>query len=258
MTDTFEYIEGHILFEIDVDGKPARVIFDTGAGLSIMDKRFCDKHDISVSGEFTVPNAMGDFVTLQFAEGVSLGLGSYEAKPGRLGALDMSPFERYLGRIDGILAADVLLDIPITIDFPEKKFEFGKNIPLDCEKVPLEIVHRYDFACDIFVELLLEGKIPVKVELDTGSYPLMLQEKYLNLLGIREFKEGASIGAVKEQKAKEAYLKEVSFLANKNVTLDKVPVSFEELEIEGLGGNCLLEKHTVCFDLGSKQMYLSK
>ncbi|MDY6985023.1 MAG: aspartyl protease family protein [Candidatus Thermoplasmatota archaeon] len=67
MTDTFEYIEGHILFEIDVDGKPARVIFDTGAGLSIMDKRFCDKHDISVSGEFTVPNAMGDFVTLQLA-----------------------------------------------------------------------------------------------------------------------------------------------------------------------------------------------
>jgi len=258
MRDTFEYIEGHILFEIDIDGKPARVIFDTGAGLSIIDRKFCDKHSISVSGELTVPNAMGDFVTLQLAEGAPLGLGSCEAKPDRLGVLDMSPFEKYLGHIDGILAVDVLLDIPITIDFPEKKFGFGKNIPLDCEKVPLETAHRYDFACDIFVELLLEGRIPVKVELDTGSYPLILQEKYLNLPGTREFKEGTSIGAVKEQKDKSAYLKEVSFLANKNVTLDKVPASFEKLEIEGLGGNCLLENHTVCFDPGSQQMYLSK
>lgn len=258
MTNAFEYIEQHIILEVEINQRPARMIFDTGAGITSVDKRFCEKHSISIFGEFTAPTATGNLVTGQFAHGVSLRLGNYKTRPNRVAVLDLSFVEKYFGHIDGVLGVDVLLDIPVTINFPDKKLEFGKNIPLGYKRVPLEIVHRYNFMHDVYVELLLEGRVPVKAELDTGGYPLRLQEKYLDSLGIKEFEERSSGDFVKEQKAKSTKIRKVSFLANKNIIIDDVLVYFEKLEIEGLAGNCLLENHTVCFDFGSEQMYLSE
>ena len=258
---SFDYLKKLIFFEIEINNQPARILFDTGAGISCIDKNFCEKHNISSSGEFTAPTSAGNPVTIQFAEDISLRLGNYNIIKRKVGILDFfSVKKRFkIGHFDGILACDMLLDIPLTINYTEKTFAFEKNISSKYRKIPLEIVSKeHEFLYAIFVELLLEKEIPVQVELDTGGPDFRLHENYLKTLNIKDFKEIVAGDMNKKFKVKAAELNEVSFLSNKNITTNKVNTFFEKLNKNGLIGNCLLENYIVVFDLQNSQMYLKR
>jgi hypothetical protein len=38
---SLDYLKKHIFFEIEIDNQAARILFDTGAGISCIDKSFC-------------------------------------------------------------------------------------------------------------------------------------------------------------------------------------------------------------------------
>ena len=258
---SFDYLKKLIFFEIEIDNQPARILFDTGAGISCIDKSFCEKHNISSSGEFIAHSSARNPVTIQFAEDISLRLGNYNISKRKVGILDFFSIKKRfkIGHFDGILACDMLLDIPLTINYPEKTFAFEKNISYKYSKIPLEIVsEEHEFSYDIFVELLLEKKIPVQVELDTGGPDFRLHEKYLKTLNIKDFKEIVAGDVVKKYKVKVAELNEVSFLSDKSIAINKVHTFFEKLNKNGVIGNCLLENYTVVFDLQHSQMFLKR
>lgn len=184
-----EYLEHALTLPVSVNGKTVRFILDTGIGLTLITKSYCEEIRCEPRGQFTGKRMSGQDVTLPLSNLSTLALGPDVTFPGeQVGIIDTSSFPKEFGQIKGFLSLATLENTPFTIDYKAKKMVFEDVSSLEKRRtsgvrVPI-VIDRQGPSVGIFMSLSLPRGATALVEVDTGSNSLILNSKYSEVLGI--------------------------------------------------------------------------
>ena len=165
--------DGHILVKAVVDGVEGNFIFDTGAGLNVVSKKFFDKlpHVVAADSRFTGFRATGD----------RLDFGLYYAKELRLGANTfpmsaMTYIDVDFGPFDGLISIkNFEKEMIFTIDYKAKTLTFAPRKKLSLlEKeakavIPIQLQDDRGVSLDIFCRVRICDTLTLQFSLDSGS-----------------------------------------------------------------------------------------
>ena len=141
-----------------------RLLIDTGAIPSMLDRRVAKKLTLDVQGSEFV--AFGQKSRVLTAVLPTIRLGPLNAEAVTAGIGDLS----FLHGVDAIIGLDVLSRSSFSIDYEERRLAFGPVV--ECEQnVRLEITPPF-----LTVQLALAGR-PIRLLVDTGSSRLILFER---------------------------------------------------------------------------------
>jgi hypothetical protein len=136
----------HIAVQVEVNGKAARMIIDTGASNTVFDVNMADEYDLLVksipSGEKAVGLGSSQLET-NMATKVSFKAGEMEFNKFSFVLLDLEiindTFKKMgIGRIEGIIGTDLLLMCKATINYRKK------ILTLSCTKKQLQKAFKLD------------------------------------------------------------------------------------------------------------------
>jgi Aspartyl protease len=165
--------EGHILFKAMIDGVEGTFVFDTGAGINLLTKRFFDKlpHVVAADGMFTGFRATGDRIDarLYYAKELCIGKNTFG-----LSALAYMDFD--LGPFDGIISIKSFeKDVIFTIDYTAKTLTFAPRKKLSVlEKsakavIPIQLQDDRGISLDIFYRVRISDTLTLQFCLDSGA-----------------------------------------------------------------------------------------
>jgi hypothetical protein len=121
---TFELFRGNrIVFAGTVNGKPAEIMLDSGAAISVINTRFAATAGI-VGGQTITARGASGTMPGQLASGVALAVGPLTLRSTVM-LLDLADIERGVGRnIDVILGRDAFEAGIVDIDFEKREIRF--------------------------------------------------------------------------------------------------------------------------------------
>jgi len=167
----FSLNSNHIFLQVRVNqSQPLRFFLDTGADVSVIDRRCAVALGLKLSGKLGV-GAYGGSVEAAIAKGVSFGLPGVRVSDQTVAVISLDAFqEAGIGRIDGILGSDFIGEFVLEIDYARRfiilhdpatySHGAGQALPLTIESAPF-----------VKARILLEGREPIegKFKVDTGS-----------------------------------------------------------------------------------------
>lgn len=164
--------EGHILVKAAVNGVEGNFIFDTGAGLNVVTKKFADKLNKlpKQDGGFTGFRATGERLDIDLYTAQTITVGGYTHKQPTVAVIDAN-----FGPIDGLISLMSFQNTPFTIDYTQNKLIIETDKSLAARKktakavVPLQLERNRDKALDVFAYFTLENKLTLQLLLDSGS-----------------------------------------------------------------------------------------
>ena len=170
-----------------------------------------------------------------------------------------------LSEIKGILSLKFFEDLPFTLDFNSHNL-IGENeaslLPrVECGIAVPVVVKKDGPSTDIFIHLKLpSGKI-INVEVDTGSDILILNENFMEELGV--IKESNSVKKV--EGTDETGNRFTRYLSNISGTISldgriyqsNPEVMFQRILHEGIIGHSFLRRYIVTLDLPRSRMIFS-
>ncbi|MGB3775065.1 MAG: retropepsin-like aspartic protease [Leeuwenhoekiella sp.] len=162
---------GHIMITATINGKDGNFIFDTGAGVHLLTKKFADGIDNLKSSNHihTGHRATGEAITTPIFEVDSMGLGLYHIKNAKVSVYDID------FPLDGLIGLTPFLNHPLTIDFKNKQLivETDKSFKSRIEKadfeIPIQVKNDRDLEVSIFASILLNDTLELIVGLDSGA-----------------------------------------------------------------------------------------
>lgn len=182
--------DGHILVKAQVDGIEGNFIFDTGAGINVVTKKFFDKlaHVTAADGRFTGFRATGDRLdfNLYYAKELRLGGNAFAMSAMTYVDIDMGPF-------DGLISIkNFQKDVIFTIDYTAKTLTFAPRKKLSSlEKgakgvIPIQLQDDRGVSLDIFCRVRICDTLTLQFCLDSGSGTdvLRINEPFLKYLRI--------------------------------------------------------------------------
>jgi hypothetical protein len=185
----FEMLKsGHILVNAKVDGIEGKFIFDTGAGITVLTKKFFEKltNKAPQDGGFTCFRATGERLDIDLYQVRDFELGSYK-QPVQI----VSYFDFNIPGIDGIISLKLLEQQPFTIDYKKSviRFETGKSLAALKKTgtvIPVQCDWSRDKALDIFAYFKVNDTLALQMSLDSGAGNdvFRFNTKYLKALGI--------------------------------------------------------------------------
>jgi hypothetical protein len=189
---TFE-LPGHQLgVKAGLPGRPdARFAVDTGVGITAFSTALLAETGGSPSGTtFTGRRMSGQALTVPLAEvpWVEVGGRRFERVP--VGLIDLAPFVVHLGPLAGILSLPFFRGAPITLDAAAQTLTVEDEVSLaerERQGWSASVEVERDGPSEVlFLRLQLPHVGPVRVEVDTGSYSLILDRRFMSPLGIAE------------------------------------------------------------------------
>ncbi|MCB0508488.1 MAG: retropepsin-like domain-containing protein [Bacteroidetes bacterium] len=162
---------GHILVTAKINGREGRFIFDTGAGINLLIKKFADKTPNLEKSEhfYTGHRSTGEELMMDIWKLNNLQIGKFSATNEICSVYDIDfPF-------DGLISLTPFLSTPITIDFLNKqliietKRSIKKRISSADYQIPIKIHNDKGISIDIATNIKLNDTLDLLVNLDSGS-----------------------------------------------------------------------------------------
>jgi len=178
---------GHILIKAKINDIEGNFIFDTGAGLNLLTKKFADniKDLKKTDGFYTGHRATGEQIVADFWDTKSFEMGNQKLNAEKFTIIDMD------FPVDGLISLLPFRNIPITIDYKNKALilETEKSVKELAKKgisLPIQVSDELGKALDIATYVKLNDKLVVQMNLDSGAgfNVFRFNSRYMESLGI--------------------------------------------------------------------------
>ncbi|HJY30523.1 MAG TPA: aspartyl protease family protein [Pyrinomonadaceae bacterium] len=209
----FELAGDLIVLKVRVNrSRPLHFIFDTGAGISVIDPQSARALGLRAKGKLKL-DATGGSVQSGLIQSVSLSVPGVEVFNQALATVDLDSFAPLFGyKIDGIIGHDFINNFVVEIDYASSLMNLYEPQEYKYrgagESIPLEI---HDKTPYVRARVVLNGREPIegKFEIDTGgtgilnlNTPFVNKHKMLETLTKQaESKLGGAGGAATAVKA---------------------------------------------------------
>ena len=258
-----------LLVPVLVNGRPTTFAFDTGIGITLVDDDLLAEWGIELDGSYTGQRMSGQAVTVPLARVPWLSVAGVRQEEVQVGVWDMEGFlpeaPEFEG-VEGFLSLNALAEVAFTLDY-----ERGRLIVEDAEGlaareaagevVPLEVV-RHGPDLTVFLQLLVPGGPPARVELDLGSRCLILDAAFMERLGVEPAGEGVE-RVQREDETGFAFTRHfapipgpIAPLAAPRLEQRDLQVLFQEIIYDGLIGDDYLRRYAATFDLSNRRLIL--
>jgi predicted aspartyl protease len=250
-----QYFEHTIAVPVKVGDRPTLFIIDTGIGLPLIAKSLCEKLKCQPHGKFTAKRMSGQNVTVDLTTIESITVGGIVHKNVEAGIFDLSGMP--IAGVEGFLSLGFFEHQPFTMDYAAATVWLETPESLAARKktgvsVPVEF-DRNGPSLGIYMRLELPKAGTVKVEVDTGSDSLILDQRFMRKL---------AIGRVKRRQGKDetghSYVRSFSELKGNifpagapQLVQHNPPVMFQKIIYDGLIGHSFMNNFVVTYDLSA-------
>lgn len=178
---------GHILVKATINNVEGNFIFDTGAGLNLLTKKFADnvKDLKKTDGFYTGHRATGEEIVADLWDTKSLEIGNQKLNAEKFTVIDLD------FPVDGLISLLPFRNIPITIDYKNKVLvlETEKSVKELAKKgisIPIQISDDLGKTLGIATYVQLNDKLVVQMNLDSGAgfNVFRFNSRYMQSLGI--------------------------------------------------------------------------
>ena len=179
---------GHIMIKATINNVEGTFIFDTGAGLHLLTKKFADKiKNLEQTNHFyTGHRATGEALETNLWIGKSLDMGEFHLENQTLAVYDIA------FPLDGLISLSSFTDRAITIDFKQQQLVVETESSLRSREkaaafqMPLQITNVRDIEVSISTPVLINDSLNVNVGLDSGAGfdVYRFSERYMQALGV--------------------------------------------------------------------------
>ncbi|GAA0738734.1 aspartyl protease family protein [Sphingomonas japonica] len=158
-----------IRFAMQVDGKPATAILDTGVSFSVASRQFARSAALPHADAPGRAAAIGGAVPIRWATVNSLTLGGLERTGGRLAVVDLAPIATgSAAGVDILVGSDILSCCALDIDYDTRRFRLlpSGRMPFTGTSVPL----RIGATTQVYIsEVVIAGRRIAPLIVDTGD-----------------------------------------------------------------------------------------
>lgn len=264
----FKYAAGHMLvIPGKVNDNDTNFILDTGAGVNVISRTLADKLGCRPDGKVTGQRMSGQNVTMKLVNVSALQVGSclqknlpmaaWKLEDALAGAPDLT-------QVDGFVSLEFFKKVPFTIDYAQKMIFIENDASLKKRvskgvSIPIQVTHKHA-QTSINMLVWFSNGSHAKVEVDTGSGALILDERYMRELGVKR----ESVDVKTENGIDETghpYVRyftklpfDVFLAQNRKFTQLKPKVQFQKIIYDGLIGDGFMNNFTVTYDLPHKRM----
>src|SRR5690606_8020945 len=258
--------EGHIIISAKVNGIEGKFIFDTGAGINLLTKKFADKiKDLEKTHHFTTGHrATGEEIQSDIWYSKILEIGDFKIKNEIFAVYD---FEFPLA---GLISLTPFIDKPITIDFENKILSIESNKSLkelivkkDFE-IPIRITNGSGHDLGITTKIQLNNKLTLNVKLDSGARfdVYKFNKRYMPILGIdsTQIKSEYKKSYFKPKQGNMFYYTNLEKMSdkNKNTSITDFKTKFVDgLIYEGIMGINWIGK-VITIDISNQRLIVQK
>ncbi len=247
----------------------AKFMFDTGAGLTVVNKRLLWQLGHSVKGPLHVGRRMsGQELAVPLTHLDSLAVGIHRQVNATVGAYNLRGVGSRGGAVGGMISLGFLENQAVTLDYRLQELVFESEDSLrervrTGTQVPVE-VRRQGPQVEMFLTIELPEGPEVQVEVDTGCDRLMLDEKWRRSLEVTRRTPGGGIRAALARLGRPTVhfgrLRGTVVAAGAPDVFQQDPdVAFTELIHDGVVGFDFLRGFPVTFDLrGSRMIFGSQ
>lgn len=179
--------QGHVLVKASVNGVEGTFIFDTGAGLNLLTKKFADKIASlqKTDGFFVGHRATGEAIETDLWIIKDLQLGAFHATDQKTAVLDIE------FPIDGLISLMPFKQSPLTIDYHTLQLVVESPASLQtlaakASILPMQVVDDRDISLEIATYVKLNDQVTAQISLDCGAgwNVFRFSDRYLKKLGI--------------------------------------------------------------------------
>lgn len=188
ITIPFELLgSGHILIKAKVNNIEGNFIFDTGAGLNLMTKKFADKvTNLKKTDNFyTGHRATGEAIVCDLWATETLEIGSFNSKGQKFTTIDMD------FPVDGLISLLPFRETPITIDYKNKVLVLEtekslKELAKTGTSFPIQISEEGEKTLGISTYIKVNDKLTLQMNLDSGAgfNVFRFSSRYMEKLGV--------------------------------------------------------------------------
>lgn len=171
ITIPFELLaSGHILIKAKVNNIEGNFIFDTGAGLNLLTKKFADKvtNLKKTDGFYTGHRATGEAIDCDLWDSESLEIGGFTSKNQKFTTIDMD------FPVDGLISLLPFKETPFTIDYKNKVLvlETEKSLKALAKTgttLPIQISENLEKTLTFATYVKLNNKLTLQMNMDSGA-----------------------------------------------------------------------------------------
>ena len=168
-----EFERGLKRIEVEVDGVSARVIIDTGAGITGVGPDLADKIGCTPFGQLSGVRMTGEVLTAPWCGPAVIKAGGVESKDYLMYFDVASLLPPDWPHVDGIMSLNAFMDGPITLDWPGNRIILESrphwpSVPPACQLAPPHPADVAGYSVSVFMEVAAEPR-PLRVLLDAGS-----------------------------------------------------------------------------------------
>jgi len=256
---------GHVFVATRLDGAEVAGMLDTAAAMTTIDAGYAEEHGIAL-GDAVAAHGVGGTASAHLARGVTIEIGALRFRPPTVAVIDLAPVAKNLGHDLSLVIGRELFDAAVVeVDYPRARVAFHDP---GRERSPLAHVLPL-FAADQgtpAIEVAVEGRPPVRVQLDTGSNDtLKLFHEYVEsahlLAGRSKVSTRLSGGVGGMRPVKEAPFEKITL---GGLELRDVPALFEDVapggrnasRVDGRIGAGILQRFHVVVDVPHQRLEL--
>jgi hypothetical protein len=163
--------EGHIFIKAEVNGVAGNFLFDTGAGITLVTRKYAAKvKGLKLADQnFTAFRATGEPVSVNLSSGANLTIGDF-ADPAPV----ISVIDADLGPADGLISLSSFKNQVFTIDYEHKQLIFENRSAVASIKhkayiIPLQPEIMRDKSYEIFAYFIVNKKLVLQFSMDSGA-----------------------------------------------------------------------------------------
>ena len=266
ITIPFELLgSGHILIKAKVNNIEGSFIFDTGAGLNLLTKKFADKvtNLKKTDGFYTGHRATGEAIDCDLWDSETLEIGTFTSKNQKFTTIDMD------FPVDGLISLLPFRESPITIDYKNKVLVLEtdkslKELAKTGTSFPIQISDDAEKTLGISTYVKVNDKLTLQMNLDSGAgfNVFRFSSRYMDKLGVDATKVDKKYRAsdFKPTEGNNYYftnLDKISVASNDKIKVADFKATFiEGLIYEAIGSiNWLGDKITI--DIQKKNMIIN-
>lgn len=257
---------GHILIKAKINNVEGNFIFDTGAGLNLLTKKFADnikdlKH---TDGFYTGHRATGEEIVADLWDTESFEFGGQKLNAEKFTVIDLD------FPVDGLISLLPFRNIPITIDYKNKVLTLeteksAKELAKKGMSVPIQISDDLGKTLGIATYVKLNDTLVVQMNLDSGAgfNVFRFNSRYMKSLGIDPSKTETKYqkSDFKPTEGNNYYyttLSTINAQSNNKISASNFKATFiDGLIYEAIGSiNWLGDKITI--DIQNKNMIINK
>lgn len=178
---------GHILVTAKVNNIEGKFIFDTGAGLNLLTKKFADKvTNLKKTDNFyTGHRATGEAIVSDLWDSETLEIGSFSSKAQQFTTIDMD------FPVDGLISLLPFKETPFTIDYKNKVLvlETDKSLKALAKTgttLPIQISENLEKTLTFATYVKVNDKLTLQMNMDSGAgfNVFRFSSRYMEKLGV--------------------------------------------------------------------------